>query len=72
VVDGLEHDMKGKVRFTKVDVGTDEGAKVAASFGLGGVPAFVLLDGQGRVLHRQVGGTPDRDAIRTKVAALGP
>lgn len=70
MVDGLEHDLKSKIRFTKVDVGTDDGARVANQFGISGVPAFVLIDGQGRVLHRQVGGAPDADAIRAKVQAL--
>jgi protein-disulfide isomerase len=68
VVDGLEHKLRAKMKVVHVDVGDDEGSKTARRFGITMTPTFVLLDGQGRVMHRQVGGSPDVDAITRKVA----
>jgi thioredoxin-like negative regulator of GroEL len=58
VVDGLEHKLEGKVRFIKVNIGDDDGTRVAARFGVSGVPTFILLDGEGRVVYRKTGGSP--------------
>jgi len=70
VVDGLEHKFKDRVRFIKVNVGEDEGGQVAAKFGVSGVPTFIMLDGQGRVIYRKTGGKPDQAEIEKRVAEL--
>lgn len=67
VVDGLERELNGKVRFIKVNIGDDSGAAIASRYGVRGVPAFIMLDGEGRVIYRQVGGKPDREAVRAKL-----
>lgn len=70
VVDGLERELHGKVRFIKVNVGDDDGSEVAMKYGVHGVPAFVMLDGEGRVIYRKVGGKPDLDVVRAHAARL--
>lgn len=70
VVDGLERDMKDKLRFARVDIGSDEGSDLAQKYGISAVPAFVVLDGNGRVVYRQVGGRPKTDDIKAQIARL--
>jgi thioredoxin-like negative regulator of GroEL len=68
VVDGLEHEMKDKVRFTRVDIGSDDGGRLAQRYGITAVPAFLALDAQGRVVYRKLGGRPDADEVKKKLA----
>lgn len=68
VVDGLERDMKDKVRFARVDIGGDTGSDLASRYGISGVPAFVVLDPDGRVIYRKIGGKPDTAQIKTLLA----
>lgn len=63
MVDGLEQRMKGRLDVAHVDVGNDEGGALAAKHGVRGVPAFLVVDGRGRVLYRKIGGKPDSAAI---------
>ncbi|MGZ5970738.1 MAG: thioredoxin family protein [Polyangiales bacterium] len=67
VVDGLEREMKEKVRFARVDIGSDEGGRLANQYGIAGVPAFVVLDENGRVIYRKIGGKPDVAQIKTQL-----
>lgn len=67
VVDGLERELHDRVRFIKVNVHEDEGAEVALKYGVHGVPAFIMLDADGRVIYRKVGGTPDANEIRARI-----
>jgi thioredoxin-like negative regulator of GroEL len=70
VVDGLERKMEGKMKVARIDVGEDEGRAIAAKYGIGTVPAFVLVAPNGEVLYQKVGGKPDVDAVAAKVDAL--
>lgn len=70
VVDGLETKLGGKVHFVKVNVADDEGARVASRFGVHGVPTFIVLDGNGRVVYRKTGGKPDVGEVEARVAEL--
>jgi thiol-disulfide isomerase/thioredoxin len=70
VVDGLEHKLDGKVRFIKVNVGDDDGGQVAAKFGVHGLPTFIMLDGEGRVIYRKTGGKPDVAEVEKRAAEL--
>ncbi len=45
------------------------GNELALRYGARAVPTFVLLDGAGEVMLKQTG-MPDRDEIKTAVAAL--
>ena len=70
VVDGLERRMGTKLEVAHVDIGTDEGRAIADRFHVPGIPAFIVLDGQGSVIYRQIGGRPNTAEIEAKVAAL--
>ena len=71
VVDGLERKMDGKMAVAHVDIGEDDGRATAQKYGVSSVPAFIVLDGKGNVVYRQIGGRPDVAQIEAKVAALG-
>ena len=68
VVDGLERKWKGKLDVAHLDIGDASSADVARTYGISALPAFVLLDGEGRVLYRQVGGRPDVSKIESALA----
>jgi protein-disulfide isomerase len=69
VVDGLEKKMDGKMTVARVDIGEDDGRELARKYGVSMVPAFIVLDGKGNVLYRQIGGRPDVAQIESKVDA---
>lgn len=71
VVDGLERKLGSRVRFIKVNVTEDEGAAVASKFGVQAVPTFIILDGQGRIVYRKTGGSPDVAEIEARTAHIG-
>jgi hypothetical protein len=68
VVDGLEREMKDKVRFARIDIGAESGGGLANKYGIQGVPAFLVLDPDGRVIYRKIGGKPDTAHIKTLLA----
>jgi thiol-disulfide isomerase/thioredoxin len=70
VVDGLERELHGKVRFIKVNIADESGAEVASKYGVSRLPTFIMLDSQGRVIYRKSGGSPDRDEIRARAERL--
>jgi len=72
VVDGLERKWKGKLEVAHVDVNDDKSAELTAKYGISAIPAFILLDGDGRVLYRQVGGKPDVSKIDALMASAKP
>lgn len=63
VVDGLEQKTKGRLNVAHVDIGDEAGGALARKHGVGAVPAFVVLDGSGRVVYRKIGGKPDVEAV---------
>jgi hypothetical protein len=63
VVDGLERRNARRLDVAHIDIGTDGGRELAESYGVGAVPAFVLVDPGGRVLFRQTGGRPNAAEI---------
>lgn len=68
MVDGLEQRMGTRLRVARVDVGSESGRVLAQRYRITAVPAYVLLDGRGSVLYRQVGGRPDVSAIEQRLA----
>ena len=61
--------MEGQVQVLRLSVTDDVGGELALRYGVRGVPTFVLLDGAGEVVLKQVG-MPDRAEIETVVARL--
>jgi thioredoxin-related protein len=69
VVDGLARTLEGQAQVLRLSVTDDVGGELAMRYGVRGVPTFVLLDGAGEAVLKQVG-MPDRAEIETVVARL--
>ena len=68
-MDKLERELEGEAKVLHLNVMEDVGRQLAARHGVTGVPAFILLDGEGEVILKQFG-MPDREAITQAVADL--
>lgn len=55
IVDGLERNLAGKATVIRLDVLSPLGRRVAAHFGVRGLPTLLVLDGQGKVILTQIG-----------------
>jgi thioredoxin-related protein len=69
VVDGIERELGDEMRVLRVSVMDDVGGQLAARYGVRSVPTFVLLDGDGEIMLRQVG-MPQRDEIEAALVPL--
>ena len=65
-MDGLERDLDGQARVVRLSVLSELGREIAQRYGVRGVPTFLIFDGQGELIERQVG-FPDRNGIKTLV-----
>ncbi len=55
----------------RVDIDAPAANLVAARFGnLRGTPTYILVDGRGREVWRQVGGAPDRGVVESYLARM--
>ena len=70
IVDGLEERIGTQVQFARVDIFGEQGQQLAGRYGVVATPTYLLLDGGGNVVYRQVGGAPDTRAIEERLAAL--
>ncbi|MDY6875714.1 MAG: thioredoxin family protein [Chloroflexota bacterium] len=59
--------MEGQARVVRLNILGEMGREVAQRYGVRGVPTFLIFDGQGDLIERQVG-FPDRDRIKALVA----
>lgn len=69
-VDALERNLRGRMNVVRVDVAAPAASLVQQRYGLRATPTYVLVDGTGREHWRQVGGSPDREAITRTLAAM--
>ena len=69
VVDGLERELGERAQVLRLSVSDRISAELAGRYGVRGVPTFVLLDGAGEAVLKQVG-MPDRAEIEIVVASL--
>ena len=69
MVDGLERKWQGKLEVAHVDANDEANAELTRKYGISALPAFVLLDGSGNVLYRQLGGRPDVTKIEAAIGA---
>lgn len=67
IVDRLERELEGQARVVRLSVLSEMGREVAQRHGVRGVPTFLVFDGQGNLIERQVG-FPDRGKIKALVA----
>ena len=62
-LDRIESELSDEIEFARIDIMEEEKRALAQKFEIGAVPSFVLVDPNGGVLYRQVGGKPDREQI---------
>ena len=70
-VDGLERETQGRMNLVRVDVQSPAAELVLARYGVRGTPTYILVDGEGREVWRQVGGSPDHAAVTQRLTSLG-
>ena len=70
-MDGLERDLEGQAQVVRLSVLSELGREMAQRYGVRGVPTFLVFDGQGELIERQVG-FPNRDGIKALVARHQP
>jgi thioredoxin-related protein len=66
IVDGLERELEGQARVVRLSVMSQMGREIARHYGVRGVPTFLVFDGQGELVGRQVG-FPNRSEITALV-----
>jgi thioredoxin-related protein len=66
IVDGLERELEGQARVVRLSVMSQMGREIARRYDVRGVPTFLVFDGQGELVGRQVG-FPNRSEIRALV-----
>ena len=66
IVDGLERELEGQARVVRLSALNALGQEVAQRYDVRGVPTFLIFDGQGELIGRQVG-FPNRGEIKALV-----
>lgn len=69
MVDGLERELRGRVRVVRLNVDDAAGAEARVRFGTQKVPTIILLDADGTQLYRTEGKLPRRAAILEAVGS---
>lgn len=69
-VDGLERETRGRLNVVRVDVEAPSAQLVASRYGYRATPTYILVDGRGREVWRQVGGSPPHDVIESHLTRL--
>lgn len=67
IVDRLERELEGRARVVRLSAFDAVGREVARRYDVRGVPTFLIFDGKGNLVGREVG-LPDRDRVRGLVA----
>ena len=66
IVDGLERELEGQARVVRLSALNAMGQEIAQRYDVRGVPTFLIFDGQGELIGRQVG-FPNRSEIKALV-----
>ena len=66
IVDGLERELEGQARVVRLSALSTIGQEMARRYDVRGVPTFLIFDGQGELIGRQVG-YPNRSEIKALV-----
>jgi hypothetical protein len=69
-VDGLERDLEGRAQIVRLSILSETGREVAQSYGVRSVPTFLIFDGAGTLIGREVG-LPNRGKIEALVSGSG-
>jgi thioredoxin-related protein len=67
-VDRLERELEGKARVVRLSAFDEVGQEMARRYDVRGVPTFLVFDGQGNLIGRDVG-MPDHDKIKALVVS---
>jgi thioredoxin-related protein len=67
IVDGLERDLEGRAKVARLSILSEVGRQVAQQYGVRGVPTFLIFDGEGTLIGREVG-FPNRGRIESLVS----
>lgn len=70
VVDRLERDLVGRMDVLRLSAWNKVGRELSSRYGVRGVPTFLLFDGEGQMVHYQVGRL-DADEIKDQVDSMG-
>jgi thioredoxin-related protein len=70
-VDGLEKDLEGRAPVVRLSILSEVGREVAQRYGVRSVPTFLIFDGDGTLIGREVG-FPNRGRIESLVSGAGP
>ncbi len=62
-MDGLEADLIGRAQVIRIDILSEPGRAIAASYGVRSVPAFLVLDRSRNIIMTQAG-LPQVNALR--------
>lgn len=68
-MDGIERQLEERAQVLRVNVMSSVGRQLAGRYGVRGLPTFVVLDGAGEVVLKQVG-MPQREKIAAAVEQL--
>lgn len=55
IVDGLEQELQGRVRFIRLDIQQEVGRELAPLYDFQYTPTFIFFDAQGNEVWREVG-----------------
>ncbi len=70
IVDGLEKEWGQKVQFLHLEFRSRLGSEMGRQFGVGHIPAFFILDGDGRLRWRKKKLMPLRSEISAQLEEL--
>jgi thioredoxin-related protein len=68
-VDRLERGLEGEAVVLRLNAFSSVGRQLVARYGVRGVPTFFLFDGDGEVIHHQVGRL-DANLVKSAIDAL--
>ena len=69
-MDRLERDLEGQARVLRLSAWGTVGRQLASRYGVRGVPTFLLFDGEGQLVHYQVGRL-DPDRVKAEIDSMG-
>jgi thioredoxin-related protein len=69
-VDRLENKLKGQADLLRISAWGQIGRQLSARYGIRGVPTFLLFDGEGNLVHYQVGRL-DSEQVLAEIETLG-
>ena len=68
IVNGIEKDLEGTARVIRLDISSRLGKEGAKAYGVTSVPTTVVIDGAGKMVHRE-SGLPDREGVVAQARA---